>query len=62
MVLTDGTTQMKDLREKSENKCGIVMPRSDCAIWDLQVFNNGGATQVIIAEDSGKVKLGDIRN
>ena len=39
-----------------------MVPRGDCAIWDIAVFSNGGQTQVVAAEDSGKVRVVDPRN
>lgn len=53
---------MKDLREKDDQKCRMLIPRVDCSIWDLAFFQKGGKSEILIAEDSGKVKMVDLRN
>jgi hypothetical protein len=39
-----------------------MLPRTDCAIWDLTLWKSAGGVMPIIAEDSGKVKMIDPRN
>jgi hypothetical protein len=60
--LTDGTVQFKDLRTSKTDKCVMLIPKLDCAVWDLALFNSSTGPQVVIAEDSGIVRLIDPRN
>ncbi|CDW76332.1 UNKNOWN [Stylonychia lemnae] len=58
--LNDGTLQTWDVREKPDTKCSLLY-RGDCAIWDLALWITQSATNILIAEDSGKVNLIDPR-
>eukprot|EP00347_Sterkiella_histriomuscorum_P001352 403372362 len=61
VALNDGTLQTKDLREDSNKNCN-VLHQTDCAIWDMALLVQSSGNQIIIAEDSGKVKSIDPRN
>lgn len=62
MSLSDGTLQVKDIRENDTANCGLLH-RTDCAIWDVALnVQSATGNQIIIAEDSGKVKCIDPRN
>ena len=39
-----------------------MIPKTDCAIWDLALYKTTSGVYPIIAEDSGKVKMIDPRN
>lgn len=61
VALSDGTLQTKDIREKPTDNCNLLH-RTDNAIWDLALNVQASGNQIIIAEDSGKVKSIDPRN
>lgn len=62
MTLSDGTVQWKDIRTKKTDKAGLLIPRTDCAIWDLALWQSSVGLNPIIAEDSGKIRMIDPRN
>ena len=62
MGLTDGTLQVKDIRTKTEEKPTLLAPRTDSSILDIELWKASSGVKVVVAEDSGKVKLYDPRN
>ena len=62
MGLTDGTLQMKDLRTKQEEKPSLLTKRADSAIFDVGLWIASSGVKVIVAEDSGCVRMIDPRN
>ena len=61
MALTDGSVQTKDLRVEKVQK-SVVIATTDSAIWDMTLWKSSTGINPIIASDSGKVELIDIRN
>jgi hypothetical protein len=50
------------LRTNKTDKASLVIPRTDSTIWDLALWKSGSGVNPIIAEDSGKVRMIDLRN
>lgn len=62
MALNDGTVQFKDLRAKKEESAGLLIPKVGSAVLDLALWKHSSGVKVIIAEDSGKIRLIDPKN
>lgn len=53
---------MKDIRTDKNDRPSLLIPQTDCAIWDLTLWKTSNGVNPIIAEDSGKVTMIDPRN
>ena len=61
MALTDGSVQIKDISVNKKDKCYQVY-KTDSAINDMVLWISKQGLRVIVAEDSGKVKVFDPSN
>eukprot|EP00349_Pseudokeronopsis_sp_Brazil_P002055 CAMPEP_0202960028 /NCGR_PEP_ID=MMETSP1396-20130829/4209_1 /ASSEMBLY_ACC=CAM_ASM_000872 /TAXON_ID= /ORGANISM="Pseudokeronopsis sp., Strain Brazil" /LENGTH=300 /DNA_ID=CAMNT_0049678989 /DNA_START=220 /DNA_END=1122 /DNA_ORIENTATION=- len=60
-ALADGTLSLKDIRTPKEQVGVSLMPRRDCAIWDMDLLQSEAGANVVCADDSGFVFMVDPR-
>ena len=61
VALTDGSVQLKDVSVNKKDKC-LEVYKTDCSINDMVIWISKQGLRVIVAEDSGKVKIFDPAN